>query len=433
MQEILVNVDKQRNKTIVVVENGRLVEKYQENDGAERLEGNIYIGKVQNVLLGMQAAFVDIGKEKNTFIHIRDVMPKASNETGNKNEPLNKYNIKDYIRTEMPILVQVKKDSTSEKGARVSTHMNISGRYIVLMPNSEFITVSKKIEDIKEKNRLLNIVKPIVPKGYGIIIRTSAEGKNETEIKEDLDKLIKKCNENVDNDYILKCNNGVYLLKIFYDKEVSLIDITELYKLQEQAKLQNKKIKANNEKILDAINNIEKIEKTKNLLKIKNEYHDIIGHRLALLTKYLEQERKDAKSILFLLDSIYEDFDFKLSSDEKLKNLVKIYQVIGINIIVKGKLPIDEKIANIFFEIIREAVTNAIIHADSKNIKVIITQYLDRIEMIITNDGKKPSSIIYENDGIKGMRRKLTLINGRLCFIYEAFLRLKTFLFISIE
>ena len=159
MQEILVNVDKQRNKTIVVVENGRLVEKYQENDGAERLEGNIYIGKVQNVLLGMQAAFVDIGKEKNTFIHIRDVMPKASNETGNKNEPLNKYNIKDYIRTEMPILVQVKKDSTSKKGARVSTHMNISGRYIVLMPNSEFITVSKKIEDIKEKNRLLNEIK----------------------------------------------------------------------------------------------------------------------------------------------------------------------------------------------------------------------------------------------------------------------------------
>ena len=73
-------------------------------------------------------------------------------------EILNKYNIKDYIRTEMPILVQVKKDSTSKKGARVSTHMNISGRYIVLMPNSEFITVSKKIEDIKEKNRLLSII-----------------------------------------------------------------------------------------------------------------------------------------------------------------------------------------------------------------------------------------------------------------------------------
>ena len=218
MQEILVNVDKQRNKTIVVVENGRLVEKYQENDGAERLEGNIYIGKVQNVLLGMQAAFVDIGKEKNTFIHIRDVMPKASNETGNKNEPLNKYNIKDYIRTEMPILVQVKKDSTSEKGARVSTHMNISGRYIVLMPNSEFITVSKKIEDIKEKNRLLNIVKPIVPKGYGIIIRTSAEGKNETEIKEDLDKLIKKW-QNILEKYNNLKKQKTFIPKIIYKNQ----------------------------------------------------------------------------------------------------------------------------------------------------------------------------------------------------------------------
>ncbi len=218
MQEILVNVDKQRNKTIVVVENGRLVEKYQENDGAERLEGNIYIGKVQNVLLGMQAAFVDIGKEKNTFIHIRDVMPKASNETGNKNEPLNKYNIKDYIRTEMPILVQVKKDSTSKKGARVSTHMNISGRYIVLMPNSEFITVSKKIEDIKEKNRLLNIVNPIVPKGYGIIIRTSAEGKNETEIKEDLDKLIKKW-QNILEKYNNLKKQKTFIPKIIYKNQ----------------------------------------------------------------------------------------------------------------------------------------------------------------------------------------------------------------------
>ena len=218
MQEILVNVDKQRNKTIVVVENGRLVEKYQENDGAERLEGNIYIGKVQNVLLGMQAAFVDIGKEKNTFIHIRDVMPKASNETGNKNESLNKYNIKDYIRTEMPILVQVKKDSTSKKGARVSTHMNISGRYIVLMPNSEFITVSKKIEDIKEKNRLLNMVKPIVPKGYGIIIRTSAEGKNETEIKEDLDKLIKKW-QNILEKYNNLKKQKTFIPKIIYKNQ----------------------------------------------------------------------------------------------------------------------------------------------------------------------------------------------------------------------
>ena len=188
MREILVNVDEQNNKTIV--ENGKLIEKYQENYGEERLEGNIYLGKVENVLLGMQAAFVDIGKEKNTFIHIRDIIPKASNETGNKNEPLNKHNIKNYIKTGMPILVQIKKDATSKKGARVSTHINLSGRYAVLMPNSNFITISKKIEKETEKNRLLKIVKEIVPQNYGIIIRTSAEEKSEEEIKRDINNLI---------------------------------------------------------------------------------------------------------------------------------------------------------------------------------------------------------------------------------------------------
>ncbi|MEF2619592.1 MAG: Rne/Rng family ribonuclease [Clostridia bacterium] len=190
MREILVNVDEQNNKTIVVIENGKLIEKYQENYGEERLEGNIYLGKVENVLLGMQAAFVDIGKEKNTFIHIRDIIPKASNETGNKNEPLNKHNIKNYIKTGMPILVQIKKDATSKKGARVSTHINLSGRYAVLMPNSNFITISKKIEKETEKNRLLKIVKEIVPQNYGIIIRTSAEEKSEEEIKRDINNLI---------------------------------------------------------------------------------------------------------------------------------------------------------------------------------------------------------------------------------------------------
>lgn len=190
MREILVNVDEQNNKTIVVVENGKLIEKYQENYGEERLEGNIYLGKVENVLLGMQAAFVDIGKEKNTFIHIRDIIPKASNETGNKNEPLNKHNIKNYIKTGMPILVQIKKDATSKKGARVSTHINLSGRYAVLMPNSDFITISKKTEKETEKNRLLKIVKEIVPQNYGIIIRTSAKEKSEEEIKRDINNLI---------------------------------------------------------------------------------------------------------------------------------------------------------------------------------------------------------------------------------------------------
>ena len=192
MQEIIINQDKEKNKIVALVENGKLVEKYEEKIGQERLEGNIYLGKVENVLLGMQAAFVDIGTEKNTFIHIKDVIPKASNETGNKNETLSKYDIKNYIRSGMPILVQVKRDSTNKKGARVSTHISLPGRFVVLMPETEFITVSKKIEKEAEKKRLLNIVKNSLPKGYGVIVRTSAQGRSKELVEQDIQKVIQE-------------------------------------------------------------------------------------------------------------------------------------------------------------------------------------------------------------------------------------------------
>ncbi|MCI9087689.1 MAG: Rne/Rng family ribonuclease [Clostridia bacterium] len=192
MQEIIISQDKEKNKIVALVENGKLVEKYEEKAGQERLEGNIYLGKVENVLLGMQAAFVDIGTEKNTFIHIKDVIPKVSNETGNKNETLSKYDIKNYIRSDMPILVQVKRDSTNKKGARVSTHISLPGRFIVLMPETDFITISKKIEKESEKKRLLDIVKNSLPKGYGAIIRTSAQGRQKELIEQDIQKVIQE-------------------------------------------------------------------------------------------------------------------------------------------------------------------------------------------------------------------------------------------------
>ena len=124
MQEIFIKQEDIK-KIVAVVENGKLVEKYEEKEEQERLEGNIYLGKVENVLIGMQAAFVDIGINKNTFIHLKDIIPKISNETGNKNENLSKYNIKDYISTGKPILVQVEKDAISKKGAKVSCHISM--------------------------------------------------------------------------------------------------------------------------------------------------------------------------------------------------------------------------------------------------------------------------------------------------------------------
>ena len=191
MQELLINVSN-NEKNILLVENGKLIEKYSEKQEQERLEGDIYLGVVENVLPGMQAAFVDIGKSKNTFIHIRDIIPKVSDQTGNKNEDFKQYSIRDYLKSKMPILVQVKKDSTNKKGARISTHLSIPGRYVVIMPNEKFITISQKIDDESERERLKNILKENIPTGYGAIIRTSAMFKNKEEIIEDINQTVEK-------------------------------------------------------------------------------------------------------------------------------------------------------------------------------------------------------------------------------------------------
>lgn len=189
MKEIIINTTEEKN-IITVVEDGCLLERYEEYDELERLEGNIYLGKVTDILPGMQAAFVDIGDCRNAFLHIKDILPKISNQTGNKNEDLNKYNIKDYVKTGMPVIVEVKKDKTDKKGAKVSTNLNIAGKFVVIIPNSEFVTISQKIDDCDEIKRLSNIVNSMNIKNYGIIIRTSAVNATEIQIKEDIAALM---------------------------------------------------------------------------------------------------------------------------------------------------------------------------------------------------------------------------------------------------
>lgn len=188
MYEVIIN-KKEDIKTIILLENGNIVEKYEEREDIKRIEGNIYIGKVQNVLPGMQAAFVDIGENKNTFIHLKDVLPKVDEKIDSTKEMLDASDIKKIIKPGMPLLVQVKRDSTSKKGARVSTHISLPGKYIVFMPNASFITISQKIENKDEKRRLINLVQDILPKNSGAIIRTSCEEKDEKVIKEEIKRL----------------------------------------------------------------------------------------------------------------------------------------------------------------------------------------------------------------------------------------------------
>ena len=218
MQEIIVHVGQNNDKTVALIENGKLIEKYEETDARKRLEGNIYIGRVENVLLGMQAAFVNIGEDKNTFIHIRDIIPKVSNETGNKNEELSKHNIKNYVRVGMPILVQVNRDSTNKKGARVSTHISLSGRFVVIMPNAEFITVSQKIENEKEAKRLKELVSKYIPENYGVIIRTASQGKSAKEIENDIKKVIEKWNK-IKESYVNEKDNINFKPQLLYKND----------------------------------------------------------------------------------------------------------------------------------------------------------------------------------------------------------------------
>ena len=119
MFEILINKNSNNQKEIALIENGKLVEFYIDEDNSNRREGNIYIGISKDVIKGMQAGFVDIGTEKNSFIHLKDILPKVD-EKKQKSEP--EIDIKKVMKPGQKMLVQVKKDSNLQKGARISTH-----------------------------------------------------------------------------------------------------------------------------------------------------------------------------------------------------------------------------------------------------------------------------------------------------------------------
>ena len=188
MKKELVICDYENKKEILLYEDGEVVEEYAEDENNKSIEGNIYVGKVQNVLTGLQSAFVNIGEKRNAFIHVKDIMPKVdiTKET-QEIKPIN-----ELIKPGDPIVVEVKKEAIDKKGPRLSTHISLTSRFVVVMPNVDFITVSQKIEDDKEKERLKTIVKKYLPKNVGAIIRTVAEGQSEEAIKEDIESVLKK-------------------------------------------------------------------------------------------------------------------------------------------------------------------------------------------------------------------------------------------------
>lgn len=169
-KSIIANVMPEETR-VALLENGELMEISVERSESGHLVGNIYKGKVKNVLPGMQAAFVDIGRDKNAFLYMGDAGRQAACQ---------------HLTIGQDILVQIAKDAMGDKGPRATISLTLPGRYIVLMPTVDYIGISRRIEEEHERERLRELAEKIRPAGMGIIVRTVAAGKSQDELMEDM-------------------------------------------------------------------------------------------------------------------------------------------------------------------------------------------------------------------------------------------------------
>ena len=238
---------------------------------------------------------------------------------------------------------------------------------------------------------------------------------NKLNIKKDyVTNIIKQSIDQLDKNYCVKVEDKYYVF-VVNDNEIITFDITEEYELHQKLNEQNRKIKENNKQILLSIDNIEELEREKNLLKLKNKYHDILGQNLSILQQYLNRKnisQENFEEIKFMIQKMFIDIEDTEDTNTNLENLIKIHKKNGTDIVINGKLPQNKEVAKVFFEIIREATTNAIRHAGSSKVFVNIKETLEETYMIITNDGRKPNEFITENQGIKDMRRKVKKLGG---------------------
>ncbi|MFY1617227.1 Rne/Rng family ribonuclease [Micromonospora sp. WMMD736] len=167
---------------IAVLEDGVLVEHYVTRNSSGTMAGNVYLGKVQNVLPSMEAAFVDVGRGRNAVLYAGEVNWDSSGLEGRARS------IEQALRSGDSVLVQVTKDPIGHKGARLTSHIALSGRHLVYVPNGNASGISRKLPD-NERKRLRDVLKKLVPDGAGVIVRTAAEGASEDELARDVKRL----------------------------------------------------------------------------------------------------------------------------------------------------------------------------------------------------------------------------------------------------
>ncbi|HEB63715.1 MAG TPA: ribonuclease G [Gammaproteobacteria bacterium] len=196
-EEILINVTPSETR-VAIVENGVLQEVHIERSSKRGLVSNIYHGKVCRILPGMQAAFIDIGLERSAFLHASDIRTLPGNDSEH-----NEKQIRSLLHDGQELLVQVIKDPLGTKGARLTTHISIPSRYLVLIPNTTDIGISHQIENEKERLRLKKIIQSAATENrHGYIVRTAAEGSDTKDLLADMDflnRLWKKVQERIQN------------------------------------------------------------------------------------------------------------------------------------------------------------------------------------------------------------------------------------------
>ncbi|MCL2595550.1 MAG: Rne/Rng family ribonuclease [Promicromonosporaceae bacterium] len=168
---------------IAVLEDGVLVEHYVSQQSQASMVGNVYLGRVQNVLPSMEAAFVDVGKGRNAVLYAGEVNWDAAGVEGGSER-----RIEDALKSGDSVLVQVTKDPIGHKGARLTSQITLAGRYLVLVPGGSMTGISRKLPDV-ERSRLKKILREIVPDDTGVIVRTAAEGASEQELTADVERL----------------------------------------------------------------------------------------------------------------------------------------------------------------------------------------------------------------------------------------------------
>jgi ribonuclease G len=235
---LVVNADGPETR-VALVENGLLAELYIERKRERGIAGNIYKGRVERVLPGMQAAFINIGLEKSAYIHVSDVrgtpddlkrlMTSGDTRGGGDDDDdpqttANGARIEDLLKEGQEIIVQVTKEPISTKGARTTRYISLPGRHLVFMPTVDHIGISRRISSDKERRRLREIVDQMRPAGSGFIVRTVAEGVPEKDLRADMAFLIKMWNE-----VVAKIENARCPSLIYNDLDLLLRTVRDLF------------------------------------------------------------------------------------------------------------------------------------------------------------------------------------------------------------